>query len=57
LSDILIQMMMIDITMIVISLLYFLDVNREEVETYSIWKDRPEASYGFAELDFIETHL
>jgi hypothetical protein len=36
LSDILIQMTMIDITMIVIGLLYFLDVGREEVETYSI---------------------
>jgi hypothetical protein len=48
-------MMMIDKVMIVIGLLYFWDVNRGEVKTYSIWKDRLEANHGFADLDFTET--
>jgi hypothetical protein len=39
----------------VIGLLYFWDVSREEVETYSIGQDRLEASHGFADLDFSET--
>jgi hypothetical protein len=41
--------------MTVIGLLYFWDVSRGEVETYSIWQDRLEVGHGFADLDFTET--
>jgi hypothetical protein len=48
-------MMMINRAMTVIGLLYFWDVSRGEVETYSIWQDRLEVGHGFAGLDFTET--
>jgi hypothetical protein len=54
LSDRLIQMM-VDRVVTVIGLLYFWDVSRGEVETYSIGKDRLEANHGLAGLDFSET--
>jgi hypothetical protein len=54
LSDRLIQMM-VDRAVTVIGLLYFWDVSRGEVETYSIWQDRLEAGHGFAGLDLTET--
>jgi hypothetical protein len=58
------MMMMIDTVVTVIGLLYFWDVSRGEVETYSIWWDRLsflipriEVGSGFADLDFTETPL
>jgi hypothetical protein len=65
LSDRLHQMTMkINKVVTVIGLLYFWDVSRGEVETYSIWQDRLsflkpriEAGNGFADLDFTETPL
>jgi hypothetical protein len=50
-------MMMINITMTVMGVLYFWDVNREEVETYTLWQDRPKVGRRFSNLDFIETNL
>jgi hypothetical protein len=59
LSDRLIQTttMMIEISMIVSGLLYFWDVSRGEVETYSIWQDKLEVGLGLADLDFTDTPL
>jgi hypothetical protein len=49
--------MMVDRAVTVIGPLYFWDVSREEVETYSIWQDRLEADRGFEGLDLTETPL
>jgi hypothetical protein len=54
LSDRLIQMM-VDRVVTVIGPLYFWDVSRGEVETYSIWQERLEVGRGFAGLDLTET--
>jgi hypothetical protein len=43
------------IAMIVIDLLYFWDVIRGKVETYSIWKDKLEVGRGITDLEFTET--
>jgi hypothetical protein len=55
LCDRLIQMMMSDRVVTMMGLLYFWDVRRGEVETFSIWQGRLEAGHGFAGMDFIET--
>jgi hypothetical protein len=45
-------MIMIDRFVTMIGLLYFWDVSRGKVNTYSIWKYRFKANYRFADLDF-----
>jgi hypothetical protein len=54
LSDKLIQMM-VDIVMTVIGPLYFWDINKWEVETYSIGQYILESSCGLTGLEFSET--
>jgi hypothetical protein len=47
--------MMIDKDVTMINMLYFLDVSRGEVKTFSIWQDRLKANHGFVELYFTKT--
>jgi hypothetical protein len=56
LSDRLIHMTF-DRVVTMISLLYFWDVSRGEVKTYSVLTERLEVGRGFAGLDLIETPL